>query len=165
MQFKRLSLLAVASLVIAQEGNTTSQDLNSTLVSQSNLSNLTSFLNLNPQLVEQLNNANNITILAPSDEAFAELTNSDAGQALTSDPGLVAALLQYHILNGTIYASNISNTSTFVPTLLTNESYANVTGGQRVEAVTIGDEAVFYSGLLQNASVSQPVCCPSPFIS
>jgi len=47
----------------------------------------------------------------------------------------------------------ITNTSTFVPTLLTNETYTNVTGGQVVNAVAIGGNVTFYSGLQQNVSV------------
>lgn len=156
MQFKHLSLALLASLVSAQDqGNSTGQDLNATLASQPSLSNLTTFLSLSPGLLEQLSSANDLTILAPSDEAFAELQDSEAFQALATDVGAVAALLQYHVLNGTIRAADITNTSTFVPTLLTNGSYSNVTGGQVVEAIVIGNETVFYSGLLQNATVSQ----------
>lgn len=161
MQFKHLSLALLASLVSAQDqGNSTGQDLNATLASQPSLSNLTTFLSLSPGLLEQLSSANDLTILAPSDEAFAELQDSEAFQALATDVGAVAALLQYHVLNGTIRAADITNTSTFVPTLLTNGSYSNVTGGQVVEAIVIGNETVFYSGLLQNATVSQAVSCP-----
>jgi uncharacterized surface protein with fasciclin (FAS1) repeats len=154
MQLKHLSVLAAASLVAAQD-NGTSQDLNATLSSQPTLSNLTSFLNLNPQLIELLNSASNLTVLAPSDEAFTALTNSSAGGALATDPGLVSALLQYHILNGTFTSQSITNESTFIPTYLTNSSYTNVTGGQVVEALLIGNDTVFYSGLLQNATVTQ----------
>lgn len=154
MQLKHLAIVAAASFVAAQD-NGTSQDLNATLSSQPNLSNLTTFLNLNPQLIEQLSNASNLTVLAPSDEAFAALANSSAGEALATDPSLIGALLQYHILNGTFTSQSITNESTFVPTLLTNSSYTNVTGGQVVEAILIGNDTVFYSGLLQNATVTQ----------
>ena len=156
MQFKHLSLLALASFVVAQD-NGTAQDLNATLSSQPNLSNLTSFLALSPGLVEALSAATDITILAPSDEAFAALSGTPTGEALGNDTGLLTAVLQYHVLNGTVRAADITNTSSFVPTLLTNGSYANVTGGQVIEAVLIGNETVFYSGLLQNSTVTQAV--------
>ncbi|KAF2019740.1 FAS1 domain-containing protein [Aaosphaeria arxii CBS 175.79] len=155
MQFKHLSLLALASYVAAQENNQTVQDLNATLTGQENLSNLTTFLSADPQLLATLSNATNITILAPSNDAFNKLAESPAFQELAGDPAAVAALLTYHVLNGTIPASAITNTSTFVPTLLTDEKFTNVTGGQVVEALVVGNETVFYSGLLQNATVSQ----------
>lgn len=161
MHFKHLSLLALAGYALAQDSSTP-QSLNATLSGNDQLSNLTSFLALQPQLLDTLSNAQNITILAPSNNAFSAFLNSSAGSQLADDPGLVAALLSYHVLNGTYTSSMISNTSTFVPTLLTNESYANVTGGQVVEAIMIGNETVFYSGLLQNATVSQAVRTP-PF--
>ncbi|KAF2107850.1 Fasciclin domain-containing protein [Lophiotrema nucula] len=150
MQFKTLPLLALAGYAAAQSNNT----LNATLASNPDLSNLTTFLGTNPALVQALSSAQNITILAPSNQAFNELANSSAGLALASDPGLVTALLQYHVLNGTYSAAQITNTSVFIPTLLTNSSYTNVTGGQVVEAVLIGNDTTFYSGLLQNATVS-----------
>jgi len=153
MQIKHLSLLNLVSYAAAQNAT----DLNTTLSSNPSLSNLTAFLNLNPALIQTLSNATNITILAPSDEAFSQLTNSPGGGALTADPGLISSLLQYHILNGSLPVDQITNTSVFIPTLLNNSTYSNVTGGQVVEAVKIGNDTVFYSGLLQNTTVSQGV--------
>lgn len=154
MQFKYLSILGLATYAVAQNAT---RDLNSTLSSNSDLSNLTSILSTNPALLQALSGAQNITILAPSNEAFAELTNSSGADALT-DAALVSALLQYHVLNGSYTADQITNSSVFVPTLLTNGSYSNVTGGQVVQAVKIGNDTVFYSGLLQNSTVTTAVC-------
>ncbi|KAF2191332.1 FAS1 domain-containing protein [Zopfia rhizophila CBS 207.26] len=114
---------ALGAGAAAEEANNTP---NVTLARNDQVSNLTSFLN-----------AENITILTPSNEAFAKLTNSSAGEAPTNDSDLVNALL------------------VFIPTLLTNESYTNVTGGQILEAVRIGSKTVFFSGLLHNASVTE----------
>jgi len=151
MQIKYLALLGFASYAATQSAT----DLNSTLSSNPLLSNLTTFLNLNPILLQVLSNATNITILAPSDEAFTQFTNSSAGDALMTDPGLLSSLLQYHTLNGSFQADQITNTSVFIPTLLDNSTYSNVTGGQVVEAVRVGNDTVFYSGLLQNTTVTQ----------
>ena len=155
MQFKDIYLLGLASYAVAQ--NTTGS-LNSTLSSNSDLSNLTSILSANPALLQALGGAQNITILAPSNEAFAQLTNSSGAEALTN-ADVVAALLQYHVLNGSYTAAQITNSSVFVPTLLTNATYSNVTGGQVVQAVKVGNETVFYSGLLQNSTVTTAVRC------
>ncbi|KAF2445219.1 FAS1 domain-containing protein [Karstenula rhodostoma CBS 690.94] len=154
MQFRHLPILALASLVAAQDSGNSTQSLNATLAGNDQLSNLTSFLSLNPALASALSQASEITILAPSNDAFTEFTDTDVGRTVAADPGLLSALLQYHVLNGTFQASQVTNQSAFIHTLLTNETYTNVTGGQVVEAVTVGNETVFYSGLLQNSTVT-----------
>ncbi|KAF2838503.1 Fasciclin-domain-containing protein [Patellaria atrata CBS 101060] len=152
MYLKLLSLTALASYVAAQEV----QDLNATLWANNETSSLAAFLNQSPILIQALSEASNVTILAPNNEAFETLLNGTAGEELYSDPGLSTELLLYHILNGTYAASDITNTSTFIHTFSTNASYTNVTGGQVVQAVTIGEDVVFYSGMLQNATVITP---------
>lgn len=153
----KLSLLAFAGAVLAQT-NETAPSLAQALNSSSQLTSLSGVLALPglAQLVQSLSSAQNITILAPSNEAFASV-GSEALGSLTSNEGLLTALLQYHVLNGTIPSSAITNQSQFVPTLLTNELFTNVTGGQVVEAITTGDNVTFFSGLLSNSSVSQAV--------
>jgi hypothetical protein len=69
----------------------------------------------------------------------------------------VAALLTYHVLNGTYPGSAFTNMSAFVPTLLSNETYTNVTGGQVVGGKTNGSDVVIYSGLLQASKVTTAV--------
>lgn len=158
MQYKHLSLLALAGLVAAQDSNGTTPDLNAALAAIPELSTLASLVSADPALLSALGSAQDITILAPSNDAFSQLLNSSAGEGLTDNAELVAAILQYHVLNGTFMAEDITNTSAFVPTLLTNEMYTNVTGGQVVEAVVVGDQVVFYSGLLMNSTVTTAVC-------
>jgi uncharacterized surface protein with fasciclin (FAS1) repeats len=88
MLFK-LSLIALAGQALAQSTPTLQQALNST----SSLSTLASVLGL-AQLTEALGNAKNVTILAPSNEAFARIDNATLS-ALTANPGgLLTALLQ-----------------------------------------------------------------------
>jgi hypothetical protein len=72
-------------------------------------------------------------------------------------PGALAALLTYHVLSGTYPASAFTNISAFVPTLLTNTSYANVTGGQRVGGISNGTDVLISSGLLQQSKVTTAV--------
>jgi uncharacterized surface protein with fasciclin (FAS1) repeats len=150
MFFKQLSALALAGQVLAQ--NTPS--LQQALESSSDLSQLNTVLKLSPQLAEALTGAQNITILAPSNRAFSAVSNATL-QGLTSNPDLLAALLQYHVLNGTYRGEQITNTSAFVPTLLTDSRFTNVTGGQRVRAQLRNGNVTFFSGLLENSTVSQ----------
>ncbi|KAF2852983.1 Fasciclin-domain-containing protein [Plenodomus tracheiphilus IPT5] len=152
MSLKHLSLLALASFAYAQT-NETAPDLAQALNSSSELSILNGVLAGSPELLGQLGGLTNITLLAPSDAAFAEVDNATLS-GLTGNAGLLTALLQYHVLNGTYLASAITNSSVFVPTSLTNPLFTNVTGGQRVEAINRDGNVTFYSGLLSNSSVT-----------
>lgn len=150
----QLSLLAFASAVLAQS-NGSAPSLAQALNSSAQLTSLSGVLSLPGlgSLVQSLSSAQNVTILAPSNEAFASVGNETLS-ALTSNEGLLTALLQYHVLNGSILSSAITNQSQFVPTLLTNELFTNVTGGQVVEAVASDGNVTFFSGLLSNSSVT-----------
>jgi uncharacterized surface protein with fasciclin (FAS1) repeats len=57
-------------------------------------------------------------------------------------------------LNASVPSSAITNTSAFVPTLLTNPLFANVTGGQVVSAKTANGGVSIFSGLLMNSTVT-----------
>ncbi|MCJ1471764.1 hypothetical protein MMC13_000404 [Lambiella insularis] len=150
MQYKLVSLAALAATASAQTMN-----LTATLMNNSMLSNLSSYVNAFPAISSTLGMAKNITILAPSNDAFAMLLNSSAGMMMANDTTMIQSLLTYHVLNGTYDSSMITNNATFIPTMLTDMMYSNVTGGQRVEAITEGMNATFFSGLLQNATVTQ----------
>jgi uncharacterized surface protein with fasciclin (FAS1) repeats len=148
-----LSLSTIVSLALAQ-GN----GLAGVLSGNTDLSQLNAFLGAYPGLVSSLSTATNITLLAPSNAALGALLNSTAGKALATDSGAVQALLMYHVLQGIVPASAITNMSAFVPTLLDNTTYSNVTGGQRVQAVKGSGGVSIISGLLQNSTVTQAVC-------
>jgi uncharacterized surface protein with fasciclin (FAS1) repeats len=151
MLFKTL-LFTVPALVSAQNTN-----LQSVLSSNTNLSTFAGLLQSQPQILSSLGSATNVTILAPSNAALAAVLNSTTGGGVTSNGGYIAALLQYHFLNGVIYNSQGTSNSTFASTSLTNATYTNVTGGQRVQAVSSNGNLSFISGLLQNSTVSQAV--------
>ncbi|KAL8899293.1 MAG: hypothetical protein Q9207_006270 [Kuettlingeria erythrocarpa] len=132
-----------------------SGSLTDLLGATSSLSTLTSAVMGVPGLASMLGSLSNVTILAPSNEAFEKFMETPAAAALTSgDNAAISALLSYHILNGTFPASAVTDTPAFVPTMLNNTAYTNVTGGQVVECVRQGDNVLFYSGLLMNASVT-----------
>lgn len=150
---KHITLAALASMAFAQ-----TQDLNATLSGIPELSNLTSYYISLPDSLSALSAARNITILAPSNNAFEQLLSSPLGAALTNDPDLVQAMLTYHVLNGSYSSSQITEDSQFIPTLLTDPRYTNVTGGQRVEVEKEDGNDVFYSGLRQNLTLGRSVC-------
>ncbi|KAI1259983.1 fasciclin domain-containing protein [Xylariaceae sp. FL1019] len=150
MQTRTLLFLAAATVA-----NSQSTSLTDALGSQDSLSTLASLLS-NSSLAQSLDSLSNVTILAPNNDALSAVLNSgDAGNSLSA-PGYIDALLSYHILNGTYYASNITNSSTFVPTYLTNTTYTNLTAGQVVEAARVNDNVTFFSALKLNSSVVTP---------
>ncbi|PNP60786.1 hypothetical protein FNYG_14478 [Fusarium nygamai] len=153
MKLQSLVTLAVSGLATGQSRPNLTAALDS---ENTTLSELNGLLRAQPSLLRDLGRLRNVTILAPSNDAIEELLN-DTGVArfVESDPSAIAAILQYHVLNGTYYASNLTDTPAFVPTLLNNATYANVTGGQRVEVVADNDTVSIYSGLRQQANVTQ----------
>lgn len=151
MLFKRLVSLFIPVAVYAQG----TPDLTTALNSNGNLSVLAGLVKAQPQLLQALGSATNITILAPNNNALSTLLNTTEGKTLAADSGAVAALLSYHVLNGTYFSSQVTNTSAFIPTLLNNATYSNVTGGQRVEALLAHGNVEVFSGLLQNSTVVQ----------
>lgn len=147
MLCKLLSLAALAVAAAAQNSS-----LTAVIASNPNLTNLTSFAKLFPA---SLLNATNITVLAPSDQAFSALNLSAVIAQAATNPVAIQNLLSYHILNGTYQSTQITTTPTFIPTSLNDPAYSNVTGGQRVEAVMVGQNVSVFSGLLQNVTVTQ----------
>jgi uncharacterized surface protein with fasciclin (FAS1) repeats len=140
---------------LAFAAGASAQSLAAALASQNaSLSTLNSLLATQPGIVSALSNATDITILAPSNQALAAFLNSSAGAEAATNPSEVANLLTYHVLTGTYPASAFTNTSQFIPTLLTNTSYANVTGGQRVEARLNGNSVEIITGLLSVSTVT-----------
>lgn len=148
--FKQLSVLALAGLAFAQQNDTT-PDLAAALNSTDELSTLQGVIP--PAVLAQLSGLTNITILAPSNDAFMKIDNETL-TGLAANSGLLTALLQYHVLNGTYMSQAITNSSVFVPTSLMNPLFTNVTGGQVVEAISREGNVTFYSGLLSNSSVT-----------
>lgn len=154
MQLKHLALTGFLAAAAAQSQST--PDLPELLSSTPELSNLTTYLQLFPDLVEQLSQASNITILAPSDDAFSELLETPAGEAITAnDSAAIQALLTYHVLNGVFAAEDVPETAAFIPTLLEDPDFTTVNGGQVVQALRDGDSVEFTSGLKAVSTVSQ----------
>lgn len=154
MQLKYMAVSALAAAASAQ--NNMTMNLTAALMGTPDLSNLTTYVSAFPQLLSMLGSARNITILAPSNEAFEKLLSSPAGNAIRmNDTAMIQGLLSYHVLNGTFPASSITEMAAFVPTMLMDEMLTNVTGGQVVECMRAEDEVIFTSGLRMNSTVTQ----------
>ncbi|RDW82432.1 hypothetical protein BP6252_03544 [Coleophoma cylindrospora] len=144
-------LLPVALAAVAAAQNRT---LAQAIAGQSSLTTFQSLLSAQPDLVRALSNASSITILAPSNDAFSKFLSTTDGKAASAQPDVVAAVLQYHVLNAEVPGSAFTTTPQFVPSLLTNSTYANVTGGQVVEGVLNGKTVEIYSGLKLKSTVT-----------
>ncbi|KAG4432763.1 hypothetical protein IFR05_011746 [Cadophora sp. M221] len=110
------------------------------------LGTLTGLLQNQQALTTNLINARNITILAPSNDAFTKYLSTPAGQAASNDPGMLTALLQYHVLEGAHPSSGL-NMSMYAHSMLTNTTYTNVTNGQVVQLSKMGNKVMAMSGL------------------
>lgn len=148
MQLKQLLPLALASAAMAQSNQNLTEALNG---HNDTLSVLNNLLAQNPSIVQAVDGMQNITVLAPNNDALNSFISS-AGSSL-SDSGAISALLTYHVLNGNYTADSFPENSMFIPTMLKNSSYANVTNGQRVEARRESDTVMFLSALKQSAKV------------
>merc|ERR1712222_47218 len=160
MQLKQTIPIALtAALAYAQEdsgsGSSGMTNLTALLSSTDSLSSLNDLVGNYPDFAATLASWEDVTILAPSNDALETLMNSDAGSMLDNDE-FVQSLLRYHVLNGTVYSSNITQTPIFAPTYLNSSMYSNVTGGQVVAARLEDDEVQFVSGLKQVSTVAQP---------
>lgn len=148
MTLRRLASLAFTGLALAQS-------LTDVISQTPDLSTLGSLVAQYPMISSALANATNITVLAPTNAAFSSfLAQPGVNASITADPGLVMAVLSYHVLQGIVRSSAITTTPVFARTLLSNTSYTNVTGGQVVKAQSMDGGVVFTSGLLRTSHVS-----------
>ncbi|KFA53761.1 hypothetical protein S40293_01641 [Stachybotrys chartarum IBT 40293] len=153
MKTRCLVPLALAGWAAAQEGGNMTSLTDALAGRNDTLSLLGTLLATQPDLVETLGGLSNITLLAPSNDAITEFLGDMEVSDL--DPNDVAALLTYHVLNGTYYASDIPEEAVFVPTLLTDDDYSTVTGGQVVEAMAEDDSVYFTSALRVRSTVEE----------
>ena len=149
----RLRRLFIASSFLS---SASAQELRNVLQDNGNLSSLAELLTTSG-LLDQLSTASDITVLAPSDDAFDQLFDESPDGLDQLD--FVTALLQYHVLNGRYSSTNITEAgSPFIPTLLTDRAFVNITGGQVVHAThpSPNDNITIYSGYNLPSTIIQP---------
>lgn len=140
----------------AQDANSTAGNLTSVLAGNQNLSALVTLLEASPDVANALGGAQNITLLAPSNDAISAL-NSSGILSSGSEQGLIQALLNYHVLVGVFNSSSITETPAFPATLLNDTAYANVTGGQVVEVRAEDDGVEVITGFKNSVNVTEAV--------
>ncbi|KXJ87477.1 FAS1 domain-containing protein [Microdochium bolleyi] len=130
-------------------------DIVSLLKSQPDLSTLLELAALVDGLPELLSSSSNITIFAPTNEAFAKVPRDvPEGEAIEYKNNTIAigALLANHVFKGTYPAAAASDTPIFVQSLLDNtyidfrQPFSNFTGGQYNGVVKSGADVCVLSG-------------------
>jgi uncharacterized surface protein with fasciclin (FAS1) repeats len=150
--------LALAITVSAQG------DLAALLSTRPELSTLLDLVNL-AGLNSTLSTASNVTILAPTNAAFAAIDpDIPEGQALASrNSTSVTALLVNHVLNGFYPSESIGEVPIFAQTLLTPEyrndvqPFTDITGGNYEGLVRNGEEVQVLSGEFTVSNVIEAV--------
>lgn len=104
--------------------------------------------------IGQQTSANPITVLAPSNAAFAKTVYYPVvGPAFShNDVPTIKAILDYHVVNGNHPSSSLLPTFQYFETHLTNTSYANVTGGQRIGGVMQSGTTMIWTSGQSNRS-------------
>ncbi|KAJ2998193.1 hypothetical protein NUW58_g399 [Xylaria curta] len=130
-------------------------DLAALLAFHDDLSTLLELVGLVDGLADTLSSASNVTIVAPTNEAFAKVPRDvPEGEAieLHNDTIAIGALLANHVFRG-VYPSNvITDIPTFAQTLLDDsyiterQPFSNFTGGAYNGLVKNGDDVCILSG-------------------
>lgn len=159
--------MRVPTIFLALAASTAAQNpLTDYLSSQPDLSTLLGALSTVPDLVQTLIKAGpNLTILAPTNEAFAAVpSGSEEAKAISSgDKSGISAILAYHVINGTYLSGQVTETADYVTSLLTPNfklggvPATNATAGQSVGLVSNGTDVEVISGELMVSKVVQAV--------
>ncbi|CZS98782.1 uncharacterized protein RCO7_09141 [Rhynchosporium graminicola] len=157
--WRTLVVVAVGLFAGVEAQTVTLKDLGSLLADQKNLTTFQSLIKKYPDILLKLPSQSGVTvcahlssavrILAPNNDAFDKIPYTRLNSAFANnDQNTIISILSYHILQGRLTASQlIPGTPVFLPTLLNDPSWSNVTGGQNLENVKqAGDVVVFVSG-------------------
>lgn len=166
-RFISLALLGAASAITQGEMN-----LVQLLKRSTNLSTLYKAIGSVPGLADTLAKAENVTLLAPTNKAFANLEKGTPEYKAVNSGNVkdLESLLLYHVVEGFYFYGSytregqlVKKVPTFAKTLLTSQdkfdgvTATEVSGGQNVELV-IGKKAeLVVSGELQTSSLSAAV--------
>ncbi|KAK7993019.1 hypothetical protein PG988_001813 [Apiospora saccharicola] len=152
-------LLLAASRTIQAQG-----DLAALLSTQPDLSTLSELVGLVDGLAATLGAATNITIVAPTNAAFAAVPRDvPEGQAieLRNDTIAISALLANHVFRGAYAAKDVTDLPLFAQTLLDDsyvsavQPFSNFTGGAYNGLVRNGDDVCILSGEQTISTVTQ----------
>ena len=158
--------LSICSAIMMAGSCLAQGDIAALLTSQPDLSTLLELVSLVDGLVDTLASASNITILAPTNEAFAAVprdTPEGAAIEYRNETIAIGALLANHVFKG-VYPSNvITDIPTFGQTLLDasyitpQQPFSNFTGGAYNGLVKNGNDVCILSGEQTVSTVTEAV--------
>ncbi|KAJ4386682.1 hypothetical protein N0V93_009580 [Gnomoniopsis smithogilvyi] len=123
------------------------------------LSTLNDTISRIPGVAQQLSTLNNVTLFAPSNDAFKAIQMQNANfTALASNETYITNLLLYHAVPAVITASMFNTTPAFVPTLLNVSGPGMATGASAMQKVSLqlmGAAAMIFSGFKQMSMVTK----------
>jgi hypothetical protein len=139
--------------LLQASGDSLPQGLLSSLAQYSQLSDLVTQIHSFANLLQEFTNADNFTLVAPTNDALSAWLSTNRSK------DLLEATLTYHFLQGIYASASLIDGPKIIPTALTNASFSNVTGGQRVKAFTNASNGhvVLESGLEKISHVIMPV--------
>ncbi|KAI0168070.1 FAS1 domain-containing protein [Pestalotiopsis sp. NC0098] len=152
------------SLVLIAGSCAAQGDLAALLASQDDLSTLLELVGLVDGLAETLSSASNITIVAPTNQAFANVPRDipeGAAIEFRNDTVAIGALLSNHVFKGVYPSHVVTNVPTFAQTLLDDsfitaqQPFSNFTGGAYNGIVKNGDDVCILSGEQTISTVTQ----------
>ncbi|TGZ79459.1 beta-Ig-H3/fasciclin [Ascodesmis nigricans] len=148
--------LFVLATTIASAAAQSTPDI-ATLLNNPNLSTLKSLVTQYPELISALGGAKDLTVFAPSDDAFAKIATSEEFKALAGDAEAVENLLKYHVLGAKVNAAAVTASGVIGDTLLVDYPvWANLSGDpQVIKATKANNEVVISSGLGAKSKVTQ----------
>ncbi|KAI1967126.1 hypothetical protein LOZ58_000622 [Ophidiomyces ophidiicola] len=136
----------VAAATLASEG--LALNFSETISDIPELSNMAAFISQNSSLQSAFDTPKNITVLAPNNDAFNDLVGTQSnGSAPLGNSSLITGILKYHVLKGVYNESNFKNENQFIPTLLDDSTFANVSNGQVVRISRRDDSIHCITGL------------------
>jgi hypothetical protein len=144
-------------------------DIAALLASQPDLSTLLELVSLVDGLADTLASASNITIFAPTNQAFADVPrDTPEGQAIEvrNETVAIGALLANHVFRGVYPSSVITDIPTFAQTLLDGsyitptQPFSNFTGGAYNGLVKNGNDVCVLSGEQTISTVTKAVRIP-----
>ncbi|KAK5047848.1 hypothetical protein LTR69_011475 [Exophiala sideris] len=147
MRLWMLRLWSLAITGLAQNTSSYEVDLMTALSQYSQLTTFTTILTQYPHVWNQTaaGNWTKLQVLAPSNDVISDYLRL-SGLPPNDTNAIFEAWVTYHILNGTHSKDQLQSATQFIPTLLTDPDYNNVTGGQRVEVQSAGEQVYLLSG-------------------
>ncbi|KAK2782521.1 hypothetical protein FQN52_000850 [Onygenales sp. PD_12] len=147
---------SIIPLLVSLAAGGCAQSLGDLLGSNPQFATLGNYIS-NQRELQSLLKAQNVTVLAPDTAALEQMFPPGFnGTGAINNAHLINAIIMYHVLKGKYKKDDITKNSKFLPTMLDDRSFENVTDGQVVQAFEANDTNFIYSGMGSSCSIVVP---------